>query len=33
MPREAKLAGLSDMELPLTRIAERLIEISPRTHG
>jgi two-component system chemotaxis response regulator CheB len=33
MPREAKLAGLSDMELPLTRIAERLIEITPRTHG
>lgn len=33
MPREATLAGLSDMELPLARIAERLIEITPRTHG
>jgi two-component system chemotaxis response regulator CheB len=31
MPREARLAGLSDMELPLARIAERLIEITPRT--
>lgn len=33
MPREARLAGFSDMELPLSRIAERLIEITPRTHG
>jgi two-component system chemotaxis response regulator CheB len=33
MPREARLAGLSDMELPLARIAERLIEITPRTQG
>jgi two-component system chemotaxis response regulator CheB len=33
MPREARLAGLSDMELPLARIAERLIEITSRTHG
>ena len=33
MPREAKLAGLSDLELPLPRIADRLTDIIARTHG
>ncbi len=33
MPREARLAGLSDAELPLSHVAGRLVELTLRVNG